>query len=880
MSLTSGTRVGPYEILGSLGAGGMGEVFRARDPRLGRDVAIKVLHGDVVDDPDRRRRFETEARAVAALNHPNVLTIYEVGTHDGRSYLATELLNGETLRARLDTGPLNVTKAIEYARQTAAGLAAAHARGIAHRDIKPDNLFLTSDGRIKILDFGLAKAIDPTGVTTTNDTRLQSATAIGTVVGTAGYMSPEQVRAAPVDHRSDIFSLGVVVYEMLTGRRPFHGESTIETMHAILTDDPPEIGSADRPLPPALAQLVHHCLEKNPEERFQSARDLSFALQALSGSNSSVSSWTAAQAVAAADAPARKGVRFGWWALAAAVVAGIAVGALAAGLRQNSPAGVDLASYRFMPLVTEPGVNQLVAWSPDGRSIAYASGSRILVRSLDADTATTVAQGITGEPRAVFWFPDGARLGYLADDGVWAVSLAGGDAERLQQGAIAGAALSPDGNTLALWITTSSEGRRTAALWFASPITASPKKYEKAFVDSPPLSPNLLAWSPDGKRLAYSGFAPDPAVWILPIANDGAGSPVRAFAQHTWSSPPELSWMPDNTSLVMSEGLIARSPGLWLGNVDTGALTRLTAGVESLGNVSVSRNGRRIAYVSASWNFDLVAVPLETQPMKDVLATTRTEFGAVYVGADSIAYITNRAGEPEIRLRRLADGTERVVAGSRNVPIKQLDFIHVAPSPDGARLLFTCWNGKTSTAWIAPIGGQPVRIGSDDQELWGGTWSPDGREIATIETTGGQDNLVRRRVGSSEKPVIVAGANPHGAMLPQWSPTGEWIAYRTGNTLAVISPDGQRRREIAARRPAAAAWSSDGATLFALFGAEKTLEAFDLTKGPSRVLRRFEDDAVPDAPVTPGLRLGLAPDGRTLLTSLLRHRSDIWMLER
>jgi serine/threonine protein kinase len=857
----------------------MGEVFRARDPRLGRDVAIKVLHQAVAVDPDRLRRFEIEARAVAALNHPNALTIYEVGTHDGHPFLATELLDGETLRTRLDAGPMSTGKALDYARQTAAGLAAAHARGIAHRDIKPENLFVTTDGRVKILDFGLAKAIGP--MNDAGETRLQNETGVGMVVGTAGYMSPEQVRAAPADHRSDIFSLGVVLYEMLSGRPPFRGDSAVETMHAILTEDPAEIGSADRPLPTAIAQLVAHCLEKNPEERFQSARDLSFALQSLSGSHPSLASRYATDGLPSADVRGPIRNRFGWVALAAAAIGGLAIGSIALSLSPRGAPDVDLNAYRFTPLATEPGLNQLPVWSPDGRTIAYVSGSRIVVRSLDADSPTTVAEGVRGPITSLFWFPDGARLGYLAEDNVWAISLAGGEAERLQGGTIGAAALSPDGNTLALWIITENEARRSFALWFASPITAAPKKYTQGFVDSPLLSPSFLSWSPDGKRLAYAGFAPDPSVWIVPIGRDGAGPPTRVLAEHPWTAPPEPSWMPDNRSLVLTEGLISATPGLWLGNVDTGSLARITAGVDRIGDVNVSPDGRRIAYSSASWNFDLVAVPLDAQPMTDVLATTRQEFAAVYVGADSLAYITDRAGENEIRIRRLPDGTERVIAGRRNLPLKSPAFVTLAASPDGSRLLFTAWDGKKSSAWIAPIGGLPIRLGADDVQIWSGTWSPDGREIASVDESGGSLALVRRRVGSSDKPVPVPGATPYGAMVPQWSPGGDWIAYRSGDTLAVISPDGQRQRDLPMRRPTAVAWSRDSATLFAIgVSATPALQAIDVATGMSRTLRQFDENAAPDAPVTPGQRLSLAPDGRSLLTSVLRHRSDIWMLER
>src|SRR3954452_4567355 len=287
MPLQPGDHLGPYEIAGFVGAGGMGGVYRARDPRLNRDVAIKVLHASVAADPERLRRFTAEAQAVAALNHPNVLTIYEVGTQGEHPFIATELLEGATLRPTLEAGALPLSKAIDYARQTAAGLAAAHAKGVAHRDIKPENLFLTVDGRIKILDFGLAKTYTMSQHAATEATHLQTGTSPGTVMGTVGYMSPEQVRARPTDHRTDIFSLGVVLYEMLAGRRPFGGDSAVETMNAILTANPPDIGPPGRAGPAGLRDIVRPCLEKNPDERFQSARDLSFPLQSVAGTSSS-----------------------------------------------------------------------------------------------------------------------------------------------------------------------------------------------------------------------------------------------------------------------------------------------------------------------------------------------------------------------------------------------------------------------------------------------------------------------------------------------------------------------------------------------------------------------------------------------------------------
>ncbi len=282
--LTAGTRLGTYEILALLGAGGMGEVYRARDTKLDREVAVKVLPAAVASDATTTARFEREAKAVAALSHPNILAIFDFGTSDGVAFAVTELLDGETLRARLVGRPLSVRKAVEIGAQIARGLSAAHGKGIVHRDLKPENVFVCRDGRVKILDFGLAKLIDttPPGTATTLASPPREATASGMVMGTIGYMSPEQVRGEPADTRSDIFALGCVLHEMLSGARPFHRDTAAETMTAILRDDPADLQVGSRRIPPALERVVRRCLEKPPEERFQSARDLAFALESLS----------------------------------------------------------------------------------------------------------------------------------------------------------------------------------------------------------------------------------------------------------------------------------------------------------------------------------------------------------------------------------------------------------------------------------------------------------------------------------------------------------------------------------------------------------------------------------------------------------------------
>jgi serine/threonine protein kinase len=288
VTLAAGTKLGPYEILAPLGAGGMGEVYRAKDPRLGREVAIKVLPASFSADADRLRRFEQEARAAGILNHPNITAVYDIGSHDGAPYVVQELLEGETLRSALAGGKLSQRKAIDNALQIAHGLAEAHEKGIVHRDLKPENLFLTKDGRLKILDFGLAKLThQEEGGQATNLPTATGGTEPGVVMGTLGYMSPEQVKGRPADARSDIFSFGAILYEMLSGQRAFHGDSAAETMSAILREEPPDLSVTNQSISPGLERIVRHCIEKNAEQRFHSAHDVAFALEALSGVSAS-----------------------------------------------------------------------------------------------------------------------------------------------------------------------------------------------------------------------------------------------------------------------------------------------------------------------------------------------------------------------------------------------------------------------------------------------------------------------------------------------------------------------------------------------------------------------------------------------------------------
>jgi eukaryotic-like serine/threonine-protein kinase len=377
MNLTSGSKLGPYEIVAPLGAGGMGEVYRARDSRLKREVAIKVLPPALSQDADRLRRFEQEALATAALNHPNILAVFDVGTHEDAPYVVSELLEGETLRDRLRGGSITVRKTLDYALQIAHGLAAAHEKGIIHRDLKPENLFVTKDGRVKILDFGLAKLTQPESGDHTSLPTMTHATEAGVVLGTAGYMSPEQVRGVAVDARSDIFSFGAILYEMISGKRAFHRDTAADTMSAILKEDPADLSETNRNVSPALERIVQHCLEKSPEQRFHSASDIAFDLEHLSG----VSSTTARTATTAAVRPQGK--------LLAMVAGGTAIALLMLGVGWRLGHGSGPAPMpEYQQITFRTGYIGNARFTPDGGmvySAAWEGGENQLYMSRTDD---------------------------------------------------------------------------------------------------------------------------------------------------------------------------------------------------------------------------------------------------------------------------------------------------------------------------------------------------------------------------------------------------------------------------------------------------------------------------------------------------------------
>jgi serine/threonine protein kinase len=532
--LTPGTKLGPYEILSPLGAGGMGEVYRARDSRLGREVALKILPVGYSADPDRLRRFEQEARATAALNHPNILAVFDVGRQEGSPYIVSELLEGESLRTRLHAGPLPMRKAVEYALQIIRGLAAAHDRGIFHRDLKPENIFITRDGHAKILDFGLAKLTLPEpGTAAGLSATLDSATGRGALLGTVGYMSPEQVRGATIDARSDLFSFGVMLYEMLSGRRAFRGETTADTISAILKEDPPELTATGRDVPPILERIVQHCMEKDPAVRFQSARDIAFNLESLSTVSSSL-------LPALRTEKARKTWRVPGLLCAAALtilLAGLLIG------RLGTPAPVP-PQYHQLTFVREAVSS--ARFAPDQRTVVYSSARTGDTAELFSVTPDSLAPSSLGlkDTDIVAISPAGEmlviqqrrQLNAFARVGLLARAPLTGAAPRPILGDVQDADWGPD-NQIA--VTHFAGGRYRLEYpighvlyetsGYVSDVRISPKGDVLAFVDHPVFGDNGgtitvvdssgrkrslgapqaailgLAWDPSGKEVWFSG---------------------------------------------------------------------------------------------------------------------------------------------------------------------------------------------------------------------------------------------------------------------------------------------------------------------------------------------------------------------------------------
>ena len=558
MSLQPGARLGPYEVVALLGAGGMGEVYRGRDPRLARDIAIKVLPASVTADPDRLHRFELEAKAAAALNHPNILAVYDIGQHNGSPYIVSELLEGQTLRAHLTMASavahpagqhpsqrrLPARKAVDYALQMVRGLSAAHDKRITHRDLKPENVFLTTDGQLKILDFGLAKLAEPAAASIDAQApTVGGATSPGVVLGTLGYMSPEQVRGQTADHRSDIFAFGATFYEMLSGHRAFDGESGADTMTAILNEHPAALSGTDPELAPGLARIVERCLEKSPAARFQSTHDLGFALEGLS-THSGVSKQS--------NVTQRPSVRWLPWAVAA-VVTFLLVAVSILATRSNGRPEEALTPVRFqIPPPPEAAfsytaIANSIAISADGRHVAFsatnASGTPMIwLRTMDSVDAQPLPG--TEDGRQPFWSPDSRFIGFFAAGTLKKVPLGGGRPQTVCEASLVptGGAWNADG--VILYSNLSGPIRRVAATG-GQPQPATVHGPDRLSVEEIHSFPHFL---PDGKRFLYYVRSPNPetsGIYVKSLDSDDARRVMSASSNVAFAKPGYILYARD-----------------------------------------------------------------------------------------------------------------------------------------------------------------------------------------------------------------------------------------------------------------------------------------------------------------------------------------------
>ncbi len=881
MALAGGTKLGPYEVVAALGAGGMGEVYRAKDPRLGREVAIKVLPAYFCRDLDRLRRFEQEARAAGALNHPNILAVYDVGTHDGAPYLVTELLEGSTLRNRLSGGPLPPRKATEYGTQIAQGLAAAHDKGIVHRDLKPENIFVCRDGRIKILDFGLAKLTAPeAGDATVTGLDLRGETGAGVVLGTAGYMSPEQVRGEKADARSDIFSFGVVLYEALSGQRAFAGRSAADRASAILKDDPPDLRSTGRNIPVAVDRMVRHCLEKNPEERFQSARDLAFHLE--TASTGSETSGTAAPAVGK-----KRTVRLGWLVGGLVMLAVAGLGGWYWGrLQQGQP------QVTFLRLTDFAGLEDSPAFSPDGKSVAFVSDSsgtrQIWIRLLAGGPPLQITHDSFKhyEPR---WSQDSAAIIYYtpppegdAQGALWEVPALGGAPRRLVA-SMSGADVSHDGKRLTFFRL---NGKHME-------LVVSDRDGSNARVatqETVSFSYRMPRWSPDDSSIAYlhsrENWADD--VYVAPAAG---GVARQVTSDNTLMSG--LAWLPDGTRFLYSSArgstvLYLPTMHLWTISPAGRDLQQLTYGDAGDENPDIDRQGR-IVVSRRHMQFDIWKFPVDGDPAENVRRAVRIthQTGQVQtptLSADDrqIVYLSDNGGHGNLWVMDLANGETHQITYERapnvimGVPIWSPDgnFITFAtnrPSelgrgigywliqPDGSSLrlaisegAWAAWSGDSKWLYYtesSPVrdtgsfrlmkssvaGGAPMMVRTDNAR--GPAVAPDGSALYYIVPLQNLNGLLdyELRVARPETGPSTLLARISGERIPIWqglhpviSRDGKWLVVPLDDGLGTniwVMPTGggtlRRITDFGQKRTFIArrvSWSSDGKWVFAAVG--------------------------------------------------------------
>ena len=876
MRFSPGTRLGPYELVDMLGAGGMGEVYRARDVRLHRDVAVKVLPSEVASDPSRLRRFEQEARAAGALNHPNVLSVYDIGCHEGVSYVVSELLEGETLRGRLREGAIPPRKAVDYSVQIAHGLAAAHEKGIVHRDLKPENLFLTKNGRVKILDFGLAKLVEPESV----GPEAVTATGKNEILGTVGYMAPEQIKGQAVDHRGDIFAFGAVFYEMLSKRRAFQKETGAGTLAAILTEDPPDPATSDSRISSALSRIVRRCLEKRPEERFQSARDLAFALEGTSGAQEGLSY---PKGTAVTERP-RSRRRAGTLAVVAVAILA-SLGWAAWRLRRADYFWQNpLRGARFSRFTDWEGSELDASISADGKFVAFladrdgpfdawvgqvGSGEFLnLTKGLYPSLANPIVHdvGFSGDGAHV-WFRTNSKDGRAHS--VLLVPTIGGAPRPFLPSAVE-AAWSPDHNRILYYAPDPGD-----PIFIADRNGGTPRQI---CVGKPGIHQHYVTWSPDGRFVYFVRGIPPDEMDIWRIASAG-GVAERLTHHNSRVAYPTL--LDERTLIYTAIREDGSGSGLYAMDVERRIPHAVSAGLEEYVSVGASAAARRLVATVANPVRDLWTVPI-TDHVVDESAVSQLKLPTVRAaaprfGPDYLLYLGSKGAADG--LWKLKDGSEiELWKGSEgavaNAP---------AVSPDGTQICFVVRSEGRGHLYLMAADGTNVRRLAEPLEVRGApSWSPDGQWLAVAATEGKANPLLKVPVGGGAPVPLVDGVNSV-ISNPVWSPDGRLILYSEGQgsatvRLQAITPDKQAF-------PLPEVWVGntgdryrflpDGKGLVVTQGVLwlQNFSLLDLATGQQRQLTNLSRQIVMRS-------FDVSPDGKQILFDRYRQNSDIVLIDR
>ena len=897
MTVAKGALLGPYEILARIGAGGMGEVWRARDKRIGRDVAVKVLPEELLGGEQQILRFEQEARAAGALNHPGLVTIFDVGTTGGAPYIVMELLEGQSLRELLDATPgrMRPRRVAEYGMQVASALAVAHEKGIIHRDLKPENIFITSDRRVKILDFGLAKLAQEAKDVDGRRVTARHLTSVGIVVGTPGYMSPEQVTAKPLDHRTDIFSLGSVLYEMISARPAFEGMSAIETMHAVLNVEPVPLSTLVPDVSPMLEAIVRHCMEKDPRDRFQSARDLAFQLRMLPEIQETRTGNRALPAMGGR----RRGV-----AIATAIAAGLAI--LAAGgfaLFRARNGGPPPAARTFKQLTFGDGIDMYPTLAPDGTSFAYVSahsGNRdIYMQRVDGRAAVNITSDSPDDDSEPAFSPDGSQIAFRSEragGGIFVMGVTGESVRRLTDFGY-NPSWSPDGKRVVVAterIELQPRSRiRTSGLWVVDTISGAKREIVRAGTGSSGYRPGDDAvqpsWSPNGKRIAYWALSDSAGARDLWTLEPDAANPKATIVRVT--SDPALDWnpvwSPDGKHLYFGSD---RDGTMNLWRVELDEKTYEPAGPPEpialpsmfTGHFAVSRQGE-IAYATSTRTYRLVAVPLDpktavTGNPRTVLEGSMEQFSfEASPDGRSIAFTTG--GTQEDLFVVDADGTRL-----RQLTNDEARDRGVIWSPDGTRLYFYANRGGRYGIWsIGADGGGLTRVSTDadllrsgSNNLYGPNISPDGRTLAVQSDASAALIHLDQPPGQRYHPI---GGDPLLA-FPTWSPDGRRLLLLKRQPSGSVAPGffvhwlESGRSEQVSERGQSPQWLPDSRNV--VFFDKNSINILDVdtrrvTTSPFRALSgvRLEDTIIFPR---------LSRDGSTVYLRQVLEQGDVWMV--